>query len=259
MSPVSTHFTIHQEDPKMAEQPISNAVALRIALASRLFPELPITDFIEALQDYLGGILDEASLSRITVTNLKTALGQTYELDGEEDGEDANTTDIAALKRAVRILWGELDAIDQLPVIEPYRAKDMPNSIRVAVASNHQESLDGHFGSCLRYLIYQLSTEEIRLVDIRSALAADFSDDKNAFRVSLIRDCSVLYIVAIGGPAAAKVVQAGIYPIKKEQGGAARTLLAELQQAIATSPPPWLAKILGVAASERVKNYKALV
>jgi len=243
----------------MPEQPISNEVALRIALASRLFPELSLVEFIEALQTYLGEALDETTLSRITVTNLKTALGQTYELDGEEHGEDASASDIAAFKQAVRILWGELDEIDQLPAIEPYQDGDLPNSIRVAVASNNQEALDGHFGSCLRYLIYQLSIDEIRLVDIRSALEADLSDDKNAFRVGLIRDCPVLYIVAIGGPAAGKVVQAGIYPIKKETGGAARVILSELQQAIATSPPPWLAKILGVADGDRVKNYKALV
>lgn len=242
----------------MSEQPISNEVALRIALASRLFPELSITDFIEALQAYLGGALDEISLGRITVTNLKTALGQTYELDADEDGEDANAADIAVFKQAVRLLWGERDEVDQLPATQLYQEDEMPNSIRIAVASNNQEALDGHFGSCLRYLIYQLSAEEIRLIDIRSALEADRSDDKNAFRVSLIRDCSVLYIVAIGGPAAAKVVQAGIYPIKKEAGGPARELLGELQQALVTSPPPWLAKILGVAAGERVKNYKAL-
>jgi nitrogen fixation protein NifX len=242
----------------MATQPISNEVALRIALSSRLFPELSIADFIEMLQTYLGD-LDEASLSRITVTNLKTALGQTYELDGEEHGEDADAADIAIFKKAVRILWGEFDDIDQLPSIQSYQDGEMPNSIRVAVASNNREALDGHFGSCLRYLIYQLSTEEIRLVDIRSAIEADLSDDKNAFRVGLIRDCPVLYIVAIGGPAAGKVVQAGIYPIKKEGGGAARVMLSELQQAIATSPPPWLAKILGVVEGDRVKNYKALV
>jgi nitrogen fixation protein NifX len=243
----------------MAEQPISNEVALRIALASRLFPELSIAELIEALQVYLGDELDETSLSRITVTNLKTALGHTYEIDGEEHGEDADAADIVGLKKAVRILWGELDEVDQLPAIQPYQAGDLPNSIRVAVASNNREALDGHFGSCLRYLIYQLSATEIRLIDIRSALEADLSDDKNAFRVGLIRDCPVLYIVAIGGPAAGKVVQAGIYPIKKEAGGAASVILSELQQAIATSPPPWLAKILGVADGDRVKNYKALV
>lgn len=243
----------------MEKQLISNEVALRIALASRLFPEMSLVDFIEALQSNLGDVIDETSLSKITVTQLKTALGQTYDLDGEEEGEDADAADIAALKQAVRILWGETGEIDKLPLIEPYQEGEMPDSVRVAIASNNREQLDGHFGSCLRYLIYQLSAQEMRLIDIRSALEADLSDDKNAFRVGLIRDCHILYVVAIGGPAAAKVVQAGIYPIKKEEGGFARTQLSELQHAIINSPPPWLAKILGVAAGDRVKNYKALV
>jgi hypothetical protein len=118
----------------MTEQPISNEVALRIALASRLFPELSIVEFIEALQVCIGEELTDTSLSRITVTNLKTALGQTYELDGEEHGEDADASDIAAFKKAVRILWGELDEVDQLPLIEPYQEGDMPNSIRIALS-----------------------------------------------------------------------------------------------------------------------------
>jgi nitrogen fixation protein NifX len=244
----------------MAKQPISNKVALRIALASKQFPELSLSDFIQALQTYVGNAnIDETSLSTITVASLKTAIGKSYEVDGEEVGDDADAADMAILKEAVRILWGEMDEMDDLPAIDPYQEGDMPNSIRVAVASNNQENLDGHFGSCLRFLIYQLSPKEMRLIDIRSALAADLSDDKNAFRVGLIRDCPVLYIVSIGGPAAGKVVQSGIYPIKKEAGGSARVILSELQRAIATSPAPWLAKILGVADGERVKNYKAMV
>lgn len=242
----------------MSEQPISNEVALRIALASRLFPELSIREFIEILQSHLGDRIDEESLGRITVTQLKTALGKTYDFDGEEVGEDATSSDIEALKKAVRILWGETDDGDRLPPLETYQDGDMPNSVRIAVASNNGEQLDGHFGSCLRYLIYQLSGQEMRLIDIRSALEADVSEDKNAFRVRLVKDCPVLYVTAIGGPAAGRVVQAGIYPMKKEKGGPARELLAELQQAINTSPPPWLAKIVGVAEGDRIKNYKAL-
>lgn len=242
----------------MNGQSLSNEVALRIALATRALPDVSITDMLEALHDAVGDPIDETALSKITVTKLKTAFGQTYGLDGEEDGEDANATDIAALKQAVRFLWGETDEVDRLPQLEPYQEGDLPGSIRVAVASNNQEQMDGHFGSCLRYLIYQLSAAEMRLVDIRSALEADLTDDRNGFRVGLIRDCHVIYLMAVGGPAAAKIVQAGIYPIKKDQGGNARELLAELQHAIVTSPPPWLAKILGIAEGDRVKNYKAV-
>jgi nitrogen fixation protein NifX len=242
----------------MSEQPLSDEVALRIALAARALPGISIGDLIEALKTYLSDAIDEAALSRITVTNLKTAFGHTYDLDGDEDGEDAGTADIAALKEAVRILWGETDDVDKsLSLIEPYQDGDMPDSIRIAVASNTQEQLDGHFGSCLRYLIYQLSTQEMKLIDIRSAADADKSGDKNGFRVNLIKDCQVLYIVSVGGPAAAKVIKAGIYPMKVTEGGSAREILSELQKVITTSPPPWLAKILGVAEGERVKNYKA--
>ncbi|WP_036489317.1 dinitrogenase iron-molybdenum cofactor biosynthesis protein [Myxosarcina sp. GI1] len=242
----------------MTTQPISNEVALRIALASKVLPDVSVRDLIEALQVNLNEDLTEESLSKLTVTQLKRSFGNIYEVDSEWEGEDADNSDIAAFKEAVRILWGETGYCDRELPIKPYQEGDMPNSIRIAVASNTGEQLDGHFGSCHRYLIYQLSADEIRLIDVRSAIDADFAEDKNRFRVNLIRDCPVLYVVSIGGPAAAKVIQAYIYPMKIEQGGAIREILADLQKAIATSPPPWLAKILGVSADKRVKNYKAV-
>lgn len=243
----------------MADQPISDEVALRIALASRVLPDVSVGELIEALQNNLDDELTEESLSKLTVTQLKRSFGNIYEVDeGEWEGEDANNQDIAVFKEAVRILWGEKAECDQPLPIEPYEEGDMPNSIRIAVASNSGEQLDGHFGSCHRYLIYQLSADEIKLIDVRSALEADLSEDKNKFRVGLIKDCPVLYVVSIGGPAAAKVVQANIYPMKVESGGPIREVFIDLQKAIATSPPPWLAKILGVGADKRVKNYKAV-
>jgi nitrogen fixation protein NifX len=242
----------------VSEQPLSNEVALRIALAARALPGVSVGELIETLQTYLGDELNEESLSRITVTQLKTGLGQTYSLDGEEDGEDS-VIELSIIKDAVKILWGEANDVEaSLPTVEPYQDGDITDSIRVAVASNSHEQLDGHFGSCLRYLIYQLSAKEMKLIDIRSTVDADKSDDKNAFRVQLIKDCHVLYVVSVGGPAAAKVIKGGIYPMKASEGGLAREVLSKLQNAIATSPPPWLAKVLGVAASERVKNYKAV-
>ena len=242
----------------MSTQPISNEVALRIALAAQVLPDVSVKDLIGALQTNLDYDVTEEALRNITVTQLKRSFGNIYEVDSEWEGEDADNSDIAAFKEAVRILWGEKGQCDQELPIKPYQEGDMPNSIRIAVASNTGELLDGHFGSCHRYLIYQVSADEIRLIDVRSALEADLSDDKNRYRVNLIRDCPVLYVVSVGGPAAAKIIQAYIYPMKVEQGGAAREVIADLQRAIATSPPPWLAKILGVEQDKRVKNYTAV-
>src|SRR5208282_4415768 len=144
----------------------------------------------------------------------------------------------AAFKEAVGILWGDAGSADT-PAVDTHTEGDLPRSVRVAVASNRGEELNGHFGSASFYLVYQVSAEEIRLLDVRSAADADASEDKNAFRVNLIRDCRVLYIVSIGGPASAKVIKADIHLIPKPDGGSAREILRDLQRVIAASPPPW--------------------
>lgn len=226
---------------------LSREAALRIALAARVLPDIGVATLLDILHRRIHEDLNEESLKTITVTDLKTGFAS---VDGEEDGEDIGIG-LPALKEAVRILWGEQDQED-LPDVQEY---DIPlaNSIRVAIASNSGDLLNGHFGSCIRYLIYDLNGAEYRLVDIRSALEADFSDDRNAFRANLINDCQVLYVVSVGGPAAAKVIRAGVYPIKMIDGGTADGVLSDLQKVMSGNPPPWLAKILGHDAEARVR------
>ena len=226
---------------------MNRETALRIALAARAMPGIGVGQLLEILHQRIDGELTEESLQSVTVTDLKTGFASA---DGEEDGEDIGIG-LPAMKDAVRILWGEhvTEALPQ-PVAPDSLAE---GSIRVAIASNNGERLDGHFGSCLRFLIYQVSPSGKALVAIRSALEADFAEDKNAYRAELIADCQVLYVVSIGGPAAAKVVKTGIYPMKKIDGGQADEILAELQQVMASAPPPWLAKLLGIAAEQRVR------
>jgi len=232
----------------MSEVPnLSREAALRIALAARVLPGVDVRQLLDILHRRILGELNVESLTTITVTDLKTGFGSA---DGEEDGEDISVG-LPALKEAVRILWGE-QSDEHLPKVQE-NAEPLPNSIRVAVASNSGEALNGHFGSCIRFLVYEMNVTDVRLVGIRSALEADFSDDRNAFRVDLIRDCQVLYVVSVGGPAAAKVVRAGIYPIKQIDGGEALEVLTKFQQVMAGTPPPWLAKILGVDEQDRVR------
>ena len=80
---------------------------------------------------------------------------------------------------------------------------------------------DGHFWLCDRFLIYQVGQEAIRLIDVRSTAEADGAEDKNA---SLpVRPSSTTaswrYVQSIGGPAAARLVRAGVHPVKKPTGG----------------------------------------
>ncbi|MGF1644924.1 MAG: dinitrogenase iron-molybdenum cofactor N-terminal domain-containing protein [Thiotrichales bacterium] len=221
---------------------ISKAAALRIALAARALG-LDTRGFTMWIANKVGLPISEEKLAALTVADLKGALSS----DGTGEGPVETDVDRESIKRAVRNLWGELDVDDDLPVAEAYAEGDMPGSLRVAVASNHGENLDGHFGSALRFLVYQVGREAIRLVDLRSTMESDLAEDKNAARSELIRDCQIVYVQSIGGPAAAKVVRVGAHPIKIAKTGAARDELARLQT-ILDAPPPWLAKIMGVEA-----------
>lgn len=225
----------------MSKQAISKDIALRIALAARALPDTDAARLLKVIDDAVGLPPTLSSLESLTVKKLKTAA----------EGELAEI-EIDALKQALALLKGEGENIE-LPSIAPYEQGDMGDSIRVACASNNGEMLDGHFGSCSRFLVYQLNESEIRLIDIRSTQGADAAEDKNAYRASLIQDCQVLYVASIGGPAAAKVVRAGVHPIKYPGGGEAREQLHELQKVIASNPPPWLAKIMGQDAEARVR------
>ena len=225
---------------------ITKEAAQRIAYAAHCLPEVELHTFVTQLVKQMELPITEEKLAQVTVIDLtnwftnQTRIASVLNADG--------------LERAQRYLCGEEKTDPTIPVPELDSAGEMPGSLRVAVASNTGEMLDGHFGSCPRFLIYQVGYEAVRLVEVRSTQTIDESQDKNTARVALIRDCAILYVQSIGGPAAAKVVYAGIHPVKFPAGGSAREALVRLQMTLA-SPPPWLAKILGVSANNSLDRY----
>lgn len=228
----------------MSETPIaSREAALRIALAARALNGLDVRALVGALIEKLEAPLTEAKLGTLTVEDLRVIIAGDFAEQGCHVGVEAE-----ALKEAIRLLWGQGVTNSDFPAVDAYTEGDMPGSLRVAVAANRGENLDGHFGSCERFLVYQVSPDAIKLIAIRSTIEADAAEDKNAARSALINDCQIVYVQSIGGPAAAKVVRAGVHPVKKPTGGAAREVLVELQGRL-TSPPPWLAQIMGVPAA----------
>ncbi|HPU80698.1 dinitrogenase iron-molybdenum cofactor biosynthesis protein [Accumulibacter sp.] len=224
-------------------QSITREAALRVALAARELGTLSARELVSALVERLDLPLTEAKLSTVTVADLQVLL----------QGDDVVEPDFPKeqLKQAVRLLWGEGVANSELPAVASYSEGEMPESIRVACASNREQLLDGHYGSCERFLIYQVSPSEVRLIGVRPTLEADHAEDRNVARAALIGDCQIVYVQSIGGPATAKVVRAGVHPVKVSSrdnpGATAAATLAQLQQAL-RHPPPWLARIMGVEA-----------
>jgi nitrogen fixation protein NifX len=228
----------------MGQAPLSEDIALRIGLAARTLPDTDPARLLRVLADAVGLPPTAESLAALKVKDLKEAA----------DGEFAHL-DQSELKAALAILKGEgIAGLEPPPAAEPYAEGDMPGSIRIACASDHGEALDGHFGAARRFLVYQVSAAEVRLIEVRAIDDAAAGDDRNAYRAGLIADCQVLYVASIGGPAAAKVVKRDIHPIKDADGGSARTRMAALQGLLADGKaPPWLAKAMGQRPEERVR------
>ncbi len=224
--------------------PISREIALRIAFAAKLLPDIEPLQILKVLDELVGLPPTLDALSKLTLKQLKVA-----------QAADFSAVDIELLKKSLAYLKGEKEIAGEGEKLElqAYAEGDMPDSLRIACASNKGEQLDGHFGSCSRFLIYQVGVDEIRLIDVRDASGPEARDDKNAYRAGLIEDCQVLFVASIGGPAAAKVVKFGVHPVKHPTGGEARERLVQLQTVIATSPPPWLAKAMGHDEESRVR------
>lgn len=226
----------------MTETTLTRDMALRIGLAARELDNVSVAQLLAVLEDVAGLPPEEAKLAGLKPGQLKGAASGVLAAQQPQ-----------ALKAACAVLRDGLEEAAALPVTERYAEGDMPGSLRVACASNSGEQVDGHFGSCRYFLVYQVAAAEIRLIDVRTAQEPDDCDDRNAWRAGLIGDAQVLFTASIGGPAAAKVVRAGIHPVKQPQGGPARERLGELQQRIAAAPPPWLAKAMGQAREARIR------
>lgn len=132
----------------------------------------------------------------------------------------------------------------------------MDSAIRVALATDSGKLVDGHFGSCKVFAVWDISRAAVEFVAARSTLAADDAEDRNKARAELIGDCQIACFQSIGGPAAAKVVRVGAHPLKVAPNTSMDDMLARLQQALG-SPPPWLAKVMGVEAAS-LSAYREL-
>ncbi|PIQ34259.1 MAG: dinitrogenase iron-molybdenum cofactor biosynthesis protein [Zetaproteobacteria bacterium CG02_land_8_20_14_3_00_50_9] len=226
----------------MARKGLSRELALRIGLAARALSDTEPKALLDILTDILEMPITRSKLDGMTLEQLKSGCNGAL---GNVDAE--------SLEQAVKYLRGEEGISPRFAAPVPYNEGDMADSIRVAIASNGGDLLDGHFASCQGFLVYQLSATDMQLIDVRQTDDAVEAEDKTAWLVEQIADCHVLYVVSVGGPAAAKVIKAGIHPIKMPDGGEAAVILSQLQGVLASSPPPWLAKILGVGPEQRVR------
>lgn len=119
--------------------------------------------------------------------------------------------------------------------------------MKIAFATQDGLHVDAHFGWARHIVIYEIGPEGHRFlkdVEFDGDLKEDGNEDKLAPKLDAIRDCAILYVAAIGGSGAARVVACNIHPIKVNQPEPIEELLEKLREVLKGTPPPWLRKAL---------------
>jgi nitrogen fixation protein NifX len=117
--------------------------------------------------------------------------------------------------------------------------------LKIAFATADGTAVDQHFGWCRRFDVYEVDADHVRLAHTRElAPASSEEDSKIDSRLDAVRDCAIVHVSAIGGTAAARVVNSGVMPVKVPEGSSVDELVQRLQGVLRGTPPPWLRKAL---------------
>lgn len=130
--------------------------------------------------------------------------------------------------------------------------------MQIAFATEDGRHVDAHFGWAKNIAVYDVTPEEFHFVttfEFAGNLQEDGNEDKLGPKLEAIKDCAILYVAAIGGSGAARVVAKNIHPVKVAEMQSIDDILQRLQDVLSGTPPPWLRKALN-KGRERVLDFE---
>jgi nitrogen fixation protein NifX len=119
--------------------------------------------------------------------------------------------------------------------------------MKIAFATEDMKHVDAHFGWARNILVYELTDKACSLVKtwiFDGTLEQDGNEDKITPKLEAIKDCAIVYVADIGGPAAARIVASKIHPVKAKNNESIDELLDKIKVVMQGVPPPWLRKAM---------------
>lgn len=120
--------------------------------------------------------------------------------------------------------------------------------MKVAFTTSDNVHINAHFGSAKTLAVYDVNTEGYNLVEnieFSGELKQDGNEDKLLPKIEALADCTIVYVAAIGGSAAARLIRKKVTPIKaRSEEDEIASVLEQLVKTLGGSPPPWLRKVL---------------
>lgn len=117
--------------------------------------------------------------------------------------------------------------------------------MKVAFATTDKLHVNEHFGQAEEFTIWEIGPDAAAFTGVVQVKAeAGHEEDKIEARCAGLEDCALVYVAQIGGPAAARLVQKKIHPIKSKEQEPITVVVAKLQEVLKGNPPPWLRKAM---------------
>jgi len=131
----------------------------------------------------------------------------------------------------------------------------MNSALKVAFATKDMEEINAHFGGAKEFVVYNVSKEGYEVSEVIKTDNAELEDDdKTDYRVRALKGVNIMYSESIGGTAAAKVIRAGIHPMKANNSTRIEEVLKELVKMINGNPPPWIKNIMQMQTEHDVRQ-----
>jgi nitrogen fixation protein NifX len=129
---------------------------------------------------------------------------------------------------------------------------EIGGSLLVAFATQDLHQVDAHFGSARKLAIYEIGPDDYRFVEAmefdsvseETGEHADDGDDRLGAKIEALKGCAMLFVLAIGGAAAARVVNSRIHPVKVPRPEAITDVIDRIQTMLRGTPPPWMRKLV---------------
>ncbi|MEI6063550.1 MAG: nitrogen fixation protein NifX [Pseudanabaena sp. ELA748] len=120
--------------------------------------------------------------------------------------------------------------------------------MKIAFTTSDRVHINAHFGWAKEIDVYDVTTEGYRFLNtltFKGDLKEDGNEDKLVPKIEALSGCTIVYVAAIGGSAAARLIRKRVTPIKaKSEEEEIAEVLGKLVLTLQGNPPPWLRKAL---------------
>ncbi|MEC4894971.1 MAG: nitrogen fixation protein NifX [Oscillatoria sp. PMC 1051.18] len=120
--------------------------------------------------------------------------------------------------------------------------------MKVAFTTSDNVHVNAHFGWAKKIDVYEVNTEGytfLNTLQFGGDLKEDGNEDKLVPKIEALADCTIVYVSAIGGSAAARLIRKKVTPVKsRSEEEKIEEILSKLVTTLNGNPPPWLRKAL---------------